>query len=83
MSEERNPSTLDDLRAKMAALQEEQHQRVSQRITQLVSVYGSRRNVGKALDIDHAYLHHLQKGTKQASDRVLKRLGLLTEDRST
>lgn len=80
MSEEKNPITLDDLRAKMDALQAEQYQRVSFRITQLVSIYGSRRNVGKALDIDHAYLHHLQKGTKQPSDQVLKRLGLLTEE---
>lgn len=47
------------------------------RIDELTEVYGSLRAVGKALDVDHAYLNRLRSGEKQnPSDKVLKKLGL-------
>lgn len=50
----------------------------SRRISELVNVYGSLRLLGNALNIDHAYLHRLQKGQKQnPSKSVLRKLGLL------
>lgn len=77
MSEEKAPVSVSEIRRAMESLEDQQRYRVSQRVAELVALYGSRRKLGKALDIDHAYLHHLQKGTKQPSERVLKRLGLL------
>ena len=51
---------------------------IKTRVEQLVEVYGSVRAVGKALNIDHAYLQRLAKGEKQnPSDITLKKLGLL------
>jgi len=48
------------------------------RVNELVEVYGSVRAVGKALNIDHAYLHRLANGEKQnPSDVTLRKLGLL------
>ena len=47
------------------------------RIRELAKTYGSVRAVGRALDIDHAYLHRLADGTKSnPSSEVLKKLGL-------
>jgi len=47
------------------------------RIDELVNVYGSIRQVGKALHIDHAYLHRLSTGEKQNPSKViLRKLGL-------
>jgi len=48
------------------------------RIKQLADVYGSVRAVGRALNIDHVYLHRLMSGEKQnPSKPVLRKLGLL------
>lgn len=48
-----------------------------QRIDELADIYGSVRAVGKALKIDHAYLHRLANGEKQHPSKVvLKKLGL-------
>jgi len=56
---------------------EYQQNAIQKRITQLVGVYGSVRAVGRALRIDHAYLHRLRKGSKKSpSDSVLRKLGL-------
>ena len=56
-----------DIRAKVFAL----------RIKELAVVYGSIRAVGRALNIDHVYLHRLMKGERQnPSKQVLRKLGL-------
>jgi len=48
-----------------------------QRIDELVEIYGSVRAVGKALNIDHAYLHRLANNEKQNPSKVvLSKLGL-------
>lgn len=48
-----------------------------QRIGELAKVYGSVRAVGKALNIDHVYLHRLCSGEKQnPSKTVLRKIGL-------
>lgn len=48
-----------------------------QRVDELAEVYGSIRAVGKALNIDHAYLHRLCTGEKRnPSDATLRKLGL-------
>ena len=50
---------------------------LKRRIDQLAAVYGSVRAVGRALNIDHAYLQRLVKGEKQnPSKTVLRKLGL-------
>lgn len=50
----------------------------AQRIDELASIYGSIRAVGRALNIDHVYLHRLKKGEKiNPSKFVLRKLGLL------
>lgn len=47
------------------------------RINELAKVYGSVRAVGRALNIDHAYLWRLSRGEKvNASKVVLRKLGL-------
>ena len=47
------------------------------RIDELATVYGSVRAVGRALNIDHAYLHRLCSGEKQnPSKSVMRKLGL-------
>lgn len=51
---------------------------IAARIAELVEVYGSCRKLGRALGIDHAYLHRLMKGTKtDPSKIVLRKLGLV------
>ena len=48
------------------------------RIDELAAVYGSVRAVGKALNIDHAYLHRLASNEKRnPSNVVLRKLGFL------
>ena len=48
-----------------------------QRINELAAVYGSVRAVGKALSIDHVYLHRLASGEKQNPSKVvMRKLGL-------
>lgn len=48
----------------------------SSKINELVSVYGSVRAVGRALNIDHVYLHRLMSGEKKnPSKAVLRKLG--------
>lgn len=48
-----------------------------QRIVELQEIYGSCRKVGKALNIDHAYLARLRDGKKtDPSSTVLRKLGL-------
>ena len=48
-----------------------------QRVDELAEVYGSVRAVGKALNIDHAYLQRLCTGEKRnPSAAVLRKLGL-------
>jgi hypothetical protein len=50
---------------------------IAERLDQLVAIYGSVRAVGRALGIDHVYLHRLAKGEKTApSPSVLAKLGL-------
>lgn len=47
------------------------------RIDDLVCIHGSVRAVGKALDIDHAYLHRLRNGQKvNPSDEILRKLDI-------
>lgn len=47
------------------------------RIDELAHIYGSWRAVGRALNIDHVYLHRLAKGEKQNPSKVvLRKLGL-------
>lgn len=47
------------------------------RINELTKIYGSTRAVGRALNIDHAYLHRLMNGEKQnPSKTVMRKLGL-------
>ena len=50
---------------------------IKQRIIELIDEYGSLRKVGKALDIDYAYLFRLKYGEKvNPSEKVLKKLKL-------
>lgn len=50
---------------------------IKERIIQLQNIYGSCRALGKALNIDHAYLARLRDGEKtQPSSTVLRKLGL-------
>jgi hypothetical protein len=39
-------------------------------------IHGSTRAAGKALGVDHAYLHKLSAGLKRPSDKMLTKLGL-------
>lgn len=53
------------------------HTSIGLRITLMLAAYGSLRAMGRALKIDHSYLHRLQHGQKtEPSDTVLKKLGL-------
>lgn len=48
------------------------------RIDELSKIYGSVRAVGRALNIDHVYLHRLRKGEKQnPSKAIIEKLGLI------
>lgn len=48
------------------------------RLDELIAVYGSMRAVGRALNIDHAYLHRLAGNEKQHPSKVvLRKLGFL------
>ena len=47
-----------------------------QRIDELAGIYGSVRSTGRALNIDHVYLHRLCSGEKQnPSKAVMRKLG--------
>lgn len=47
------------------------------RIVDLSEKYGSRRKLGNAIGVDHAYLKRLEDGEKEnPSDEVLDKLGL-------
>lgn len=66
--------TLEQQIAKVAAMRARLFRR---RIDELARVYGSVRAVGRALNIDHAYLHRLATGEKQnPSESVMRKLGL-------
>jgi mRNA-degrading endonuclease RelE of RelBE toxin-antitoxin system len=50
---------------------------IADRIKTLVAAYGSYRIMGKALHIDHAYLHRLATGEKINPGKVLlRKIGL-------
>jgi hypothetical protein len=50
---------------------------VAQRIRELSDLYRSRRKMGAAIGIDHAYLHRLELGEKtNPGGDVLRALGL-------
>lgn len=50
---------------------------LQERILELQAIYGSCRALGKALNIDHAYLARLRDGKKtDPSSAVLRKLGL-------
>lgn len=67
-------ATLEQQIAKITEMRAEVFKK---RIDELVGVYGSVRAVGRALDIDHAYIHRLCSGEKQnPSKAVMVKLGL-------
>lgn len=53
---------------------------IIRRLKELEFHYGSIRAVGRAIEVDHAYLTRLRNGTKNGpSEEVLIKLGLLEE----
>lgn len=70
--------SINELRGRFNQLRAEA---VKDRISALVAVYGSVRAVGRALRIDHAYLHRLANGKKtNPSSSILRKLGLDADD---
>lgn len=66
-------TTADQLFKKVGAMKADIFK---QRIDELATVYGSVRAVGRALNIDHAYLYRLTSGEKtNPSKAVLRKLG--------
>lgn len=49
---------------------------LQRRVHDLFRIHGSTRAAGKALGVDHAYLHRIAAGEKRPSDEMLEKLGI-------
>ena len=49
---------------------------LAERVDELVAQHGSLRKAARVLEVDHAHLFGIKKGTKNPSERLLRRMGL-------